>query len=287
MLRAEVAADLEWGNTGLVLGLKRDVPAHQYDHRRQVNLNMKPNSLAIGGVTLLCVAFLVLIGGMNGLLEAVEDSAQSRQRAAKELLGMPLLYFDDFEKDPADRWEQSDSRAWKVLKQADNAVYSQFQHIETKTPVRSPFNRALVKGLVVGDFVLDVKLQSTAEDYPHRSLCLFFGYQDPAHLYYVHFGKKADEHANQIFIVNNEPRKKISIESTPGTNWDDKWHHARIVRRVDEGTIEVFFDNMENPVMRAKDKSFAWGQVGIGSFDDKGNFDDVAIYGRLVERPKE
>jgi len=210
---------------------------------------------------------------------------QKATRPAQELLGMPLVYFDDFEKDPADRWEQSDPRAWKIIQQGANSVYSQFQHLETKTPVRSPFNRALVKGLVLGDFVLDVKLQSTAKDYPHRSLCLFFGFQDPAHMYYVHFGKKADEHANQVFIVNNEPRKKISLQSTDGTNWDDQWHRARIVRRVETGTIEVFFDDMETPVMKASDKTFTWGQVGIGSFDDTGNFDDLAVYGKIVKPP--
>ena len=67
-----------------------------------------------------------------------------------------------------------------------------------------------------------MKLQSTIKDYDHRDMCLFFGFQDPAHLYYVHFGKKADEHANQIFIPwNDEPPQKISTTSTAGTAWDD------------------------------------------------------------------
>jgi hypothetical protein len=152
--------------------------------------------------------------------------------------------------------------------------------------VRSPFNRALVRDLVVGDFVLDVKLQSTFKDYDHRDMCLFFGFQDPAHLYYVHFGKKADDHANQIFIVNNEPRKKISTTSTAGTPWTDGWHHARVVRKVEGGTIEIYFDDMEKPAMTATDKTFAWGQVGIGTFDDTGNFDDVLVYGKKAERPR-
>ena len=34
----------------------------------------------------------------------------------------------------------------------------------------------------------------TARDYPHRSLCLFFGYQDPAHFYYVHLGQRTEQH---------------------------------------------------------------------------------------------
>ena len=37
--------------------------------------------------------------------------------------------------------------------------------------------------------------------------------------------------------------------------------------------------------MTAVDKTFTWGQVGIGSFDDTGNFDDVLVYGTQVARP--
>jgi len=205
---------------------------------------------------------------------------------ANELNRLPLVFFDDFQSGDANRWEQSDPQAWKVIEQESNKVYSQFQQSKVETPVRSPFNRALVKELVVGDFVLDVKLQSTIKDYDHRDMCLFFGFQDPAHLYYVHLGKKADDHANQIFIVNNEPRKKISTTSTAGTAWTDDWHHARVVRKVDTGTIQVYFDDMEQPAMTATDKTFTWGQVGIGTFDDTGNFDDIIVYGKKVDRPE-
>ncbi len=233
------------------------------------------------------ISIPVAVAVLGSFLVAAEPPAEvSRdgQRPASEFNGLPLVFFDNFNAERAERWEPSDPKAWKTSKADGNRVYSQFQQSDVKTPVRSPFNRALVKDLVVGDFVLDVKLQSTIKDYDHRDMCLFFGYQDPGHLYYVHFGKKADDHANQIFIVNNEPRKKISTTSTSGTPWTDGWHHARVVRKVETGSIEVFFDDMEKPVMTATDKAFTWGQVGIGTFDDTGNFDDVLVYGRKVER---
>lgn len=202
-----------------------------------------------------------------------------------QLLGYKLLFSDQFAEATLPSYDFSDPQAWKWDTLAGQGVLSQFRASQVKNPVRSPFNRALVRQLVVGDFVLDVKLQSTIKDYDHRDLCLFFGYQDPAHLYYVHFGKKADDHANQIFIVNGEPRRKISQKSTPGTPWTDGWHHARVVRKVVPGTIEVYFDNLETPVMTAEDKTFVWGQVGVGSFDDTGNFDDLAIYGDRIVKP--
>ena len=122
----------------------------------------------------------------------------------------------------------------------------------------------MAKDLVVGDFDLEADVLSTKPDYAHRDMCLVFGYQDPSHFYYVHFGKKTDDHANQIFIVDGAARRKISTKTTPGTNWDGHWHHVKIARRVDLGTVAVYFDDMEHPVMEARDTTFTWGRVGPG-----------------------
>jgi len=196
------------------------------------------------------------------------------------LRNLRLLYKDNFESDSTARWEPTDATAWRIESIGDNRVYSQFKRrSKYEPPVRSPYNRSLLRDVIVGDLVLDVRLQSTIPDYGHRDLCLFFGYQDASHFYYVHLGKKADDHANQIFIVDGKPRKKISITSTPGTNWDDQWHHARVVRLVATGEIRVYFDDMRKPIMTARDRSFVWGRVGVGSFDDTGRFDDMRLHG--------
>ena len=231
-----------------------------------------------------CIALFVVAG-----LAAAESGsvlAGDKPAPAETLLGMKRVFHDDFESGDVARWEPTDKSAWKVTKQGDNSVFTEFKKKSDFEPAfRSPYNRALVKDLNVSDFVLDVKLQSTVEDYGHRDLCLFFGYQDDAHLYYVHLGKKMDPHANNIFIVNNKPRLSISKKTTPGTNWDDGWHHVRVVRNVGQGSIDVYFDDMETPDMQAVDKTFTWGRVGVGSFDDTGNFDDVCVYGTTVSPP--
>lgn len=204
---------------------------------------------------------------------------------ADEPKELPLLFEEDFEKG-ADRWEPTDKDAWKVLDQKGNKVFNQFQQSKYKPPHRSPLNIALIKDVTVGDFVFEAKLQSTVKDYGHRDLCLIFGYQDPAHFYYAHLGKKTDDHANQIFIVNNEPRKKISTKTTDGTPWSDDWHRVKVVRKAADGTIEVYFDDMKTPAMTATDKTFAWGRVGVGSFDDTGNWDDIKVRGVKVTPPE-
>jgi len=193
--------------------------------------------------------------------------------------GMTLVYQHDFEDQKIDRYDPTDASAWSLLEQNGNHVMALTKKdSDFNPPFRSPLNRTLIRDLKVSGFVMDIRLQSTIPDYDHRSLCLFFGYQDDAHLYYVHFGKRTDDHANQIFIVNNEARKKISTKTTPGTPWDDNWHRARIVRNAETGEITVYFDDLKTPVMTATDKTFGEGRVGFGSFDDIGNFDDVKIY---------
>jgi hypothetical protein len=203
--------------------------------------------------------------------------------AGEQPAKLPLLFQDDFEKG-ADRWEPTDPKAWKVTTQGDNHVFSQFQLSKYKPPHRSPLNIALIKDLSVGDFILEARLQTTARDYPHRDMCLFFGYQDPARFYYVHLGQRTDDHANQIFIVNGADRVKISTKTSKGTPWDEKWHRVKVVRTVADGNIAIYFDDMKAPVMTATDRTFPWGRVGVGSFDDTGNWDDVRLYGKRAEK---
>jgi hypothetical protein len=193
--------------------------------------------------------------------------------------GMKLVYSHDFEDSSLARYQPTDQTAWKILEQNGNRSAALIKrNSDFKPKFRSPFNRTLIRDLQLGTFVMDIRLQSTIPDYGHRDLCLFFGCQDDEHLYYVHFGKQTDDHANQIFIVNNEPRKKISVRTTPGTPWTDGWHHARIERNAQTGEINVWFDDLKTPVMTAVDTTFAQGRLGFGSFDDIGNFDDIRIY---------
>jgi hypothetical protein len=197
---------------------------------------------------------------------------------------LPLLLKEDFEQG-ASRWQPFDEKSWQVLDTPAGKVYGLVADSKYQPPYRSPVNVSLLKDIVVGDFVLECRVQSTVKDYDHRSLVLVFGYQDPSHFYYVHFGKKTDNHANQIFLVDGAPRVKISTETTPGTRWDDAWHQVKIARDASDGSIEVYFDDMKRPVMEAVDDTFRWGQIGLGAFDDLGNFDNLTLRGTLVKPP--
>ncbi len=205
--------------------------------------------------------------------------APGDQRVPKTMLDMPLLLNETFEQG-AGRWQPSDQRAFDVLEEDGNQVYAIVKDSSYRPPVRSPQNISILKDLRASDFVLEVKLKSTTPDYGHRDMCVIFGYQDPSHYYYVHFGLRADPHSNSIFLVNGKPRVSIAKARTTGTRWlDDTYHTVRIERNTRTGAIKVYFDNMDNPVMVAQDTTLKQGGFGVGSFDDTGHIDDLRVWG--------
>lgn len=177
----------------------------------------------------------------------------------------------------ASRWEPTDPQAWRLTEVDGNPAFELFQQSKYEPPFRSPFNYALWKEAPVGDFEFTARVRTTKKAYGHRDMCVIFGHQDAGRFYYAHLGEKTDDHANQIFIVNGKPRVKISSKTSAGTPWKDAhWHKVKIVRRV-SGLIQVFFDDMSQPVMEADDATFGAGRIGIGSFDDTGIWDDIVV----------
>jgi len=208
---------------------------------------------------------------------------------------LPLLVSEDFT-EGMERWQTTDPDEnqpfWKVVEVEREGRPNRVLRVTGKSnyepPYRSPHSIALLRDVVVGDFELTLEMQSTDHvSGNHRDLCLFWGYQDPAHFYYVHFGAKADPHACQIFIVDDAARTKITVDEATGTPWTNGWHHVKVVRNVGDGNMRVYFDDMKKPLMTARDKTFAWGQIGVGTLDNHGNFDDIKLYGVAVEEKTE
>jgi hypothetical protein len=40
----------------------------------------------------------------------------------------------------------------------------------------------------------------------------------------------------------------------------------------------VYVNDFKKPIMRAKDKTFEWGRIGFGSFDDTGRIAEIKLY---------
>lgn len=151
-------------------------------------------------------------------------------------------------------------------------------------PHRSPHNIALIAGHQFGSFVLEYEAQQIGREYGHRDACVFFGFVDPANYYYTHVATKSDPHAHQIFTVDDAPRTKITEKGTAGFDWGpvEAWHRVRVVRDLESGLIEVYVDDMEQPIMTAHDKSHGWGYIGFGSFDDAGRVTNIRVYADTV-----
>jgi len=213
---------------------------------------------------------------------ALSDEVSSKkldETTKKQITDMRLVFSDDFE-NGVDRWELTDKAAWSLTKHGDNQVFGLNRRKSDYEPKhRSPHNIALIKGVEVKDFVLIYKVKSTKDTGGHRDCCTFLCHQDATHFYYVHLGAKPDPRSGQIMIVNDAPRKAMT-ENTKEVPWDDAWHTVKLVRDSRKGTIQIYFDDMHRPHMEVVDRTFKKGRVGIGSFDDMNDFDDIRLYGR-------
>ncbi len=178
-------------------------------------------------------------------------------------------------------WKMPFADDWKILKEGD----LHYLHMERNRPPelpRHPVQFALLKGVKVGSFTMDVKVRSR-----QSSMIVVFNYVDPLHFYYVHLsdnpGTKISVH-NGIFIVDGAPRRRIAgLEASPALP-DHSWHDVRIVRNVRTGSIKIYLDKQTEPRFSVIDHTFTCGQVGLGSFDETGDFAQFRLQSKDAER---
>jgi hypothetical protein len=178
--------------------------------------------------------------------------------------------------DPA-VWQFASDEEGKGFLELD---YDRKNYKSTYTPKhRSPIHIALFRQMPLTDFVMDVEAMSTTEPYGHQDVCLFFGFVNPEHFYYVHLAPEPDMNAHNVFIVNDSARKNLLEPQKKGIVWKkNTWHNLRLARQATTGKIAVYFDDFAKPVLSAEDKTFQDGFAGFGSFDDTARFRNVRLY---------
>ncbi len=185
-----------------------------------------------------------------------------------------LSFREDFEKVDLSSWAFPFPEDWAILAEGPNHFLHMKRSREPGVP-RRPLQFALLKGTKVGSFEFQTRVRREG-----RSMIVVFNYVDTLHFYYAHLsGDRAQEQPvhNGVFIVNGEPRKRIAGLDAPPALPDGSWHHIRVSRDTPSGLIEVFVDRQETPLFNVDDRTFVCGWVGIGSFDETGDFDDVAL----------
>ena len=192
---------------------------------------------------------------------------------------LPVLFTEDFE-NGRDKWEVTDEGSWALQEGREGKGFGITRRESDYEPeVRSPRHIALIKDVEAADIELTFKVRGPNDTGNHRDCCVFFGYQDASHFYYVHLGARPDPHSGQIMVVDGAPRLALTDNKTL-TPWTEGWHTVKLVRKAEEGLIEIYFDDMDTPHMSVTDKRFGKGRIGIGSFDDINVFDDIVLRGK-------
>lgn len=185
-----------------------------------------------------------------------------------------VSFRDDFASGSLDRWQLPYAEDWAILAGGPGRYLHMKRNREPGVP-RRPLQFALIKGVKVGSFDFHARLRREG-----RSMIVVFNYVDTLHFYYTHLsvdrGTVQPVH-NGIFIVNGEPRKRIAGTEAPPALPDQDWHTVRVLRDAAKGTIRVLMDGKTEPLFSVQDSTFKCGQVGIGSFDETGDFADVSL----------
>jgi hypothetical protein len=172
---------------------------------------------------------------------------------------------------PADlgAWQMDHPEDWEILKDGEEGYLHMKRMREPGVP-RRPLQFALLKDVDVGSFTLNVRVRRA-----QRSLIVVFNYVDTLHFYYAHISSDPGSDAlphNGVFIVDGGPRRRIAGAGSKPALPDMAWHQVRVVRDARSGSIQVFIDKEATPLFDVVDHTFTHGQVGLGSFDETGDF---------------
>jgi hypothetical protein len=185
-----------------------------------------------------------------------------------------INFHDNFSSGKLDNWQFPFAEDW-VVKEEGPLHYLHMLRSRDPLVPRRPQQFARVKGVTVGSFTLETRVRREGS-----SMMIAFNYVDTLHFYYTHLsvdpGTEVDVH-NGIFLVDGAPRRRIAgLEAAPVLP-DKNWHKVRVERDVNSGWIKVFVDDEPQPRFSVVDKTFKCGQVGLGSFDETGDYTDVHL----------
>ena len=188
--------------------------------------------------------------------------------------GSHLVFSDNFEPGGLDHWQMPFPEDWAILSEGGNHYLHMKRSRDPAVP-RRPVQFALIKGVRVGSFDFQARVRREG-----RSMIVVFNYVDSLHFYYTHLsmdtGSRQPVH-NGIFLVNNAPRVRIAGLDAPAALPDTSWRRIRVLRDAASGRISVWSDIQRAPIFTVTDRTFTCGQIGIGSFDETGDFDDVEL----------
>ena len=171
-------------------------------------------------------------------------------------------------------WQVPELSDWSLTEENGSQILHLVTGHEPLPGPRRPFQFALCEMPPASRVTLEADVRPLK-----RSLILIYAYKDPAHFNYAHLstdtGEKQPVH-NGIFHVFGGERVRISTQAgRPAFAGSNRWYHVKLDYDGTHGTVDVLVDNQPVPALRAVDLSLAAGRIGIGSFDETGDFKNV------------
>jgi hypothetical protein len=185
-----------------------------------------------------------------------------------------ITFRDNFESG-MQNWLPPRPADWEIVAEGGNHFLRLIRPGYGPGVPRRPLNYALLRDRCFTDFTLSTRLRRAG-----KSLLIVFDYQDTLHFNYVHLsvdrGTQQKVH-NGIFRVDGGERARLDDPDRPPALPDQEWHTAKLVRQG--ARVAVYMDGSAEPLLSVNEGLFPYGRVGIGSFDESGDFDDFQITG--------
>jgi hypothetical protein len=175
-----------------------------------------------------------------------------------------------------EKWDMNGSGEWKI-------VDGKLIIVKAGVPagaIRRPAALAILKSAPLMKATIEADVHSTAPiDVVRRDMDFVVSYESPTRFYYIHLAGVTDDVHNGIFLVNNANRVRIDAGKATPQLQDTAWHHFRVERDGVSGRISGYSNGSATPAIEAVDTTIRSGRVGVGSFDDTGEFRRILVTG--------
>jgi fibronectin type 3 domain-containing protein len=185
---------------------------------------------------------------------------------------VPVCFSDNFDDGNADGWTPLTPSRWQVSNDAGSLRYFlNTTNYDSPDGIRMG-EIALTNSGPWGDFVFEclAKSADAVVGGGAADLCIAFGYQDADSYYYINFNETPG--LTQLHRVHDGNQATLATYND-ATFSDNDYHALRLERSGNQ--IRAFFDGIE--LFAVNDGFFGEGQIGVGSYNDSGYFDDIKI----------
>ena len=179
-------------------------------------------------------------------------------------------------------WKFLRPDSWETKTENGNQVLVLSKKGKQLPGVRRPGEYGLIRNKQWTNVTVNATIKTLMPDeVKGRDICILFGYVDDTHFYYTHLCSDSNGTVHNVIMkVSGSERKAIMKEKLPEVRLTAQWHNVR-VEHLSGGSIKVWMDDMNEPLMTADDKDYPVGMVGLGSFDDIAMFDSIKVEGMI------